>query len=85
MVSVTSWFSNGSAYFLNSTQFPSVCVPNHPLTFFNISVFKVSGNISDVFDLNTWQPTNLIPSEAQYFLSVKEAIISSTQTNGSIY
>jgi len=81
MTSVTSWWTNGSAYFLNSTQFPQVCAPNTPLTFYEVSVFRVSGNASNVFDLSTW--TGI--SGTHYSLAAMDGVLKSTQPNGNIY
>jgi len=83
IASITSWFTNGSAYFLKANNFPLTCQPDTPLSFINITVNKVFGNDTDVFDMNSWE---LIEERGtSYVLNVKRADLTSTQTNGNIY
>jgi cyanophycinase-like exopeptidase len=67
----------GKAYMLASTQAPVRCEAGVPLTFNNVSVYRIGQGSS--FNFNTWTGTN----GTAYSLSVNSGVI--TSTNGSIY
>lgn len=67
------------AYFLRPTQPPAVCEKSTPLTFRNISVYRVPSGAH--FDLTTWTGAG----GAAYTLSVDHGKIESTQPGGGIY
>ncbi len=67
------------AYFLRPTQKPSVVEPGVPLTFNNVSVYRVPSG--GHFDLISWTGS----AGTAYSLSVERGKISSTQAGGSIY
>jgi cyanophycinase len=67
------------AYFLRPTQAPEVCEKGQPLTFRNISVYRVKAG--GHFDLNAWKGDGGVA----YSLSVDKAKIESTQAGGGIY
>lgn len=70
----------GSVYFLKTTHMPEFCVQAKPLTFSNVSVYKLSG-AGSVFNLFTWKSTDGIG----YSLSVLDGDVTSTQEGGLIY
>lgn len=68
---------SGAAYFLRSNGPAQVCVAKTPLTYQNVSVYKVSG--SATFNLSTWTGTG----GTAYTVSANAGALSSS--NGSIY
>jgi len=70
---------NGSAYFLRTSGAPEVCKPKTPLTYRNISVYRITGAGS--FNLVTWKGSG----GTAYTLSVASGVVTSTQPSGSIY
>lgn len=68
-----------AAYFLSVNEPPRVCQPGVPLTFHNISVYRVRSG--GQFDLATWKGSG----GDSYSLSVDAGVIHSTQKNGAIY
>lgn len=70
----------GSVYFLSSTIQPEVCIPSKPLTFRNVSVYRLTG-AGSIFNLSTWRGS----SGTEYQLSVVDGELFSTQEGGSIY
>ncbi len=67
------------AYFLRPTRWPDVCKAGQPLTFRNISVYRVPAG--GHFDLVTWGGDGGVA----YSLSVEKGKIESTQANHAIY
>jgi cyanophycinase len=67
------------AYFLRPTQAPEVCQPKTPLTFRDITVYRVPAGTR--FDISKWSGEGGI----SYSLSVEQGVIHSTQPGGSIY
>jgi cyanophycinase len=76
---VTVVGSGTGVYFLRPTQPPQICKPGVPLTFRNVSVYKVPAG--GHFDLSSWAGDG----GAAYSLSVEHGKIESTQTDKSIY
>jgi cyanophycinase len=68
-----------AAYFLRAEQKPEVCSRNLPLSYGNISVYKISG--AATFNLPKWQGTSGIA----YTLSAEKGALTSTQAKGQIY
>jgi cyanophycinase-like exopeptidase len=67
------------AYFLKSTRAPDVCEKGTPLTFLEISVYRVT--TGGHFDLNEWKGDG----GKAYSLSVRAGKIESTQGKQSVY
>lgn len=67
------------AYFLRPTQGPEVCEKGVPLTFLNVSVYRVQAG--GHFDLTSWTGDD----GTAYSLSVERGKIESTQKGGEIY
>ena len=72
-------FGVGTAYFLQTNGAPEVCVKGEPLTFTNVSVYKVSPGAS--FDLTKWTGQG----GTAYSLSAIAGVLSSTQPGGGVY
>jgi cyanophycinase len=70
---------SGAAYFLRTPGRPEVCASRTPLTYRNLSVYRVSG--AATFNLATWSGSG----GSAYSISVNAGAISSTQSGGSIY
>ena len=69
----------GSAYFLRTPGQPEVCQPKTPLTYRNLTVYKVTpGN---TFNFSTWSGSG----GTAYTLSAENGVLTSTQAGGSIY
>jgi cyanophycinase len=66
------------AYFIRGGV-PQVCQPSTPLTYQNLSVYRVQPGSS--FDIGTWRGRGGIA----YTLNVNAGAVSSTQPGGSIY
>ncbi len=73
-------FGQGAVYLLRTTRAPTVCEKSQPLTFKNVSVYRVAGP-SARFDLTTWtgQGGNA------YSLSALAGVLTSTQAGGGVY
>lgn len=71
--------SGKGAYFLRPTQMPEICEKGVPLTFRNVSVFRVK--TGGHFDLNSWTSAE----GTQYSFSVVEGKVTSTQAGGEVY
>jgi cyanophycinase-like exopeptidase len=71
--------SGKGAYFLRPTQEPKTCKTGEPLTFLNISVYRVPAG--GHFDLGSWKGEG----GTAYSLSVENGKIKSTQANDAIY
>jgi cyanophycinase len=70
---------SSAAYFLRVKEAPKVCRPGMPLTFDNLSVYRVRAG--GRFDFSAWQGTG----GDLYSLSVDAGVIHSTQNGGAIY
>lgn len=73
-------FGQGPVYFLETPGPPEVCEKNSPLTFENVSVYRISAE-GDTFNLVTWTGDN----GTAYTLSAVEGVLTSTQEGGGIY
>jgi len=73
-------FGQGAVYFLETTGAPGVCQKNTPLTFENVSVYRISSDEGH-FDLASWRGHG----GNAYSLSVVEGALGSTQPGGGIY
>ena len=69
----------GSAYFLRAPGRPEVCVRGRPLTFRDLSTYRLSNSGS--FDFVTWQGSG----GTSYSLTAEQGILTSTQVGGGIY
>jgi cyanophycinase len=67
------------AYFLRPTRRPDICKAGQPLTFREISVYRIPGG--GHFDLTSWTEDG----GTAYSLSVEKGKIESTQANHAIY
>jgi cyanophycinase len=67
----------GAAYFLKTQGAPEACRRNTPLTFTNVSVYKVSGK--GTFDLTRWAGSG----GTAYTISANNGVLSSS--TGSVY
>lgn len=72
-------FGSGAAYLFITDGAPQVCQPKTPLTYANISVYRVSG--SATFNFSTWTGAG----GAAYTLHVNNGVVTSTQSGGGIY
>ncbi len=73
-------FGQGAVYFLETQGAPEVCQKNTPLTFENVSVYRISGDDGH-FDLASWRGHG----GTAYSLSAVEGALGSTQPGGGIY
>jgi cyanophycinase-like exopeptidase len=73
-------FGRGAVYFLETPGAPEVCRKTTPLTFQNVSVYRISGAEAQ-FDLGSWTGQG----GTAYSLSAMEGVLSSTQPGGGIY
>ena len=76
VVSTPGW-ATPYVYFLRTNGAPQVCQPGVPLSYQNISVYRVSPG--GTFNINTWSGSGGLP----YSLSATAGVLSSS--NGSIY
>jgi len=70
---------NSTVYFMQAPGAPEVCQSKTPLTYQNISVYRIDVNGS--FNLSTWKGSGGIA----YTVSANAGVLSSTQPGGSIY
>jgi len=70
---------SSAAYFLRVDEAPRVCHPETPLTFHNISVYRLRAG--GQFDISKWRGNG----GDVYSLDVDEGLIHSTQVGGAIY
>src|SRR5438067_4168257 len=70
---------SSTVYFMQAPGAPEVCQPKTPLTYQNISVFRIDS--SGTFNLNHWTGKNGIA----YTVSANAGVLSSTQPGGSPY
>jgi cyanophycinase len=68
-----------TAYFMQAPGPPQVCQSKTPLTYLNISVYRI--NASGTFDLAHW----IGHGGVAYTVSANAGVLSSTQAGGSIY
>ncbi len=78
-VTMFSWTDAGAAYFLRTPGAPEVCEPRTPLTYMDVSVYKMSGTAT--FNIVTWTGSG----GAEYELSALEGVLVSTQADGAVY
>jgi len=83
-MSITSWDVDGSAYLLCLDHLPTTCSPGNDLVVSDISVVRLSGNVTDCFQLNNWSVIGDRAS-AIYSLSASNGKLDSTQQGGKIY
>jgi cyanophycinase len=69
----------GAAYFTRTTGAPQVCAKNKPLTYKNVSVYRLTAGGS--FDLGSWTGKG----GTAYSVSAIGGVMSSTQPGGSLY
>ena len=72
-------YGGGAAYFTRTNGKPQVCVKNLPLTYKNVSVYRLRAG--GTFDLRKWTGKG----GAAYNVSAIGGVLSSTQAGGSIY
>jgi cyanophycinase len=70
---------SSTVYFLRAPGAPQICQAGTPLTYQNIAVYRIDASGS--FNLSTWKGR----SGTSYTVSANAGVLSSTQTNGSIY
>ena len=70
---------NSTVYFMQAPGAPQVCSAKTPLTYDNISIYRIDAN--GTFDLSRWRGTNGV----SYAVSADAGVLSSTQAGGSIY
>ena len=68
-----------TVYFLQAPGAPQVCQSRTPLTYQNISVYRIVAG--GTFNLSTWTGHNGV----SYAVSANAGVLSSTQSGGSIY
>ena len=69
----------GAVYFLRTTGRPEVCKPGTPLTFRNLSVYRVRAG--GTFNVSNWTGAGGLG----YTLSAISGVVESTQPGGSVY
>jgi cyanophycinase len=69
----------GAAYFLLTPGMPEVCKDRTPLTYQNLTVYRVSG--SATFNLTRWSGSG----GTAYTLTAENGVLTSTQAGGGIY
>jgi cyanophycinase len=69
----------GTVYFLQTPGMPEGCEPKTPLTYRNLTVYKVMPG--DTFNFSTWSGNGGIA----YTISAENGVLTSTQAGGSIY
>ena len=70
---------SSTAYFMQAPGAPEVCQSNTPLSYDNISVYRIDSSGS--FDLTRWIGKGGVP----YTVSADAGVVSSTQPGGGIY
>jgi len=70
---------SSTAYFMQAPGPPQVCQPDTPLTYDNISIYRI--NASGAFDLGRWAGKGGVA----YTVSANAGVLSSTQAGGGIY
>lgn len=69
----------GAVYFMKAPGGPEVCQSRTPLTYKNIDVYRISAGGN--FDLNLWMGGG----GNMYTVSAENGVMTSTQSNGSLY
>ncbi len=75
----TTVVGNGIAYFMHTPGPPEACQPKTPLTFRNLSVYRVDA--SGTFDIPTWKGNG----GTAYQISSDAGVLTTTQTGGGVY
>ena len=70
---------SGTAYFMQTQEQPAVCQPKMPLTFQNVSVYRVDA--SGTFDFSSWTGSN----GTAYQISADAGVLTTTQPGGGVY
>jgi cyanophycinase len=70
---------NSTVYFLQAPGAPQMCQPGVPLTYQNISVYRI--NSSGTFNVPNWRGAG----GTTYTVSANAGVVSSTQAGGGIY
>jgi len=70
---------SSTVYFMQAPGPPQVCQPDTPLSYGNISVYRI--NASGSFDLGRWAGKGGVA----YMVSANAGVLSSTQAGGEIY
>ena len=70
---------NSTVYFLQAPGAPQVCQPGVPLTYQNISVYRI--NSTGSFNVPAWKGSG----GTTYTVSANAGVVSSTQVGGAIY
>ena len=70
---------SSTVYFMQAPGAPQVCQPKTPLTYSDISVYRI--NASGTFNLSMWTGKG----GTAYTVSANAGVLSSTQAGGSIY
>jgi cyanophycinase len=70
---------SGTAYFMQTQEPPAVCQPKMPLTFENVSVYRVDAN--GTFDFSSWTGSN----GTAYQISADAGVLTTTQPDGAVY
>ncbi|MGA8029976.1 MAG: cyanophycinase [Bryobacteraceae bacterium] len=70
----------GAVYFLHPHAPPEECRPNAPLTYKDVSVYRLSAGAGQ-FDVASWKGSG----GTAYTLSVRDGVLTSSQVNGEIY
>jgi cyanophycinase len=70
---------SSTVYFMQAPGAPQVCQAKTPLTYANISIYRI--NASGTFDLSSWTGKG----GTAYTVSANAGVLSSTQAGGSIY
>jgi cyanophycinase len=70
---------NSAVYFMQAPGAPQVCEPGVPLTYQNISVYRI--NSSGTFNVPNWRGNGGLT----YSVSANAGVLSSTQAGGGIY
>ncbi len=71
---------NSNAYFLQAPGPPQVCQPRTPLTYQNVTVYRITP-LQGSFNLVTWSGSG----GTAYSVSATAGVMSSTQPGGSLY
>jgi cyanophycinase len=69
----------GAVYYLRTAGRPEVCKPGTPLTFRNVSVYRVRAG--GTFNVSNWTGAGGLG----YTLSARSGVVESTQPGGSVY
>lgn len=71
--------TTSAAYFLRTPGPPEICQPKTPLTYLDISVYKIS--YDGTFNLATWEGMGGIA----YTVSAEAEVVTSSQPSGEVY